>query len=68
MIVNSDLRGMWKEVVMDYCKVLSWYLTGWTKENRIKPVGIISLLSPRCVATDISDSFYSNYKLMVMRR
>jgi hypothetical protein len=31
--VNKELGGIWKEVVIAYCQVLSWNLPDGTEEN-----------------------------------
>jgi hypothetical protein len=36
-INNSDLRRMWKEVVMTYFKVLFQHLPGGSWEMKVKP-------------------------------
>jgi hypothetical protein len=37
MILNDDLKGMWKEPVVAYCKALSQCLPRGTEENYKKP-------------------------------
>jgi hypothetical protein len=37
MIVNDELEMMWKEVVMAYCKVLSWHMPGGIEETHKTP-------------------------------
>jgi hypothetical protein len=37
MVVNDEMEGIWKKVVMTNFKVLSQYLPGWTEENYRNP-------------------------------
>jgi hypothetical protein len=31
--MNNELKGIWKEILVAYFKVLSWNLSGGTEEN-----------------------------------
>jgi hypothetical protein len=35
--VNDDFKRVWKEAVVVYFKVLSWYLSGETEETHENP-------------------------------